>query len=85
FHLATILVGGIFMGAAVRRGSGVGVGLVLLVGLLMQAIPTGALYLYSTGPGKGAALWLGFAFGPLGAAAAVLWLLVGLGVSMFVT
>ena len=85
FHVATIVLGGVLIVAARRRGSGVGTGLALFVGLLMQAIPTGMLFLYSLGPGMGGALWLIFAYGPLAAAAAVLWLLVGVTVSVLVT
>jgi hypothetical protein len=82
FHFASIVLGGILIGTAQRRGSGVGTGLALLVGLLAQAIPTGLLFLYSMGPGMGGAFWLSLAYGPLGVAAAVLWLLVGVVVSI---
>ncbi|MGM5018618.1 hypothetical protein [Tardiphaga sp. 367_B4_N1_1] len=80
FHLVSILLGGILLSkACAEREAATGL-VVLIIGILIQGLPTGMVFLYSTKPGMGDVLWLLIPFGLLDAAAAFLWVLVGLGI-----
>ncbi|MFZ5737869.1 MAG: hypothetical protein ACOY6K_13430 [Pseudomonadota bacterium] len=56
---------------------------VLLIGLLLQGVPSGLMYLHAMQPGMGPLMYLvWFVFFPTGGIAAALWLIVGFGISL---
>lgn len=78
FHLVSIVLGGILLSKARgERGAAFGPAVVLIIGILIQGLPTGLILLLLS-RGVTGVHWLLLGFGPLDAAAVLLWLLVGL-------
>jgi hypothetical protein len=84
FHLASMTIGGIlFSNALGEGGSAAKAFAVLVIGLLLQGVPSGLMYLYAMQPGMVLLMYpVWFVFFPAGGIAAALWLIVGFGISL---